>query len=54
MAIKGVLIALLGYVAFGLLYWLGEENSKWVIPCLALARIALEYVLKPDPEKLVD
>ena len=22
------------------LLWLGEENSEWMIPCLALARIA--------------
>lgn len=54
MMLKGIMLMLMGYVGFGLLLWLGEENSEWVIPCLALARIALEYVLKPDPEKLVD
>lgn len=54
MILKGSMLMLMGYVGFGLLLWLGEENSEWVIPCLALARIALEYVLKPDPEKVVD
>lgn len=51
---KGTVLMLMGYVGFGLLLWLGEENSEWMIPCLALARIALEYVLKPDLEKVVD
>lgn len=54
MMLKGIMLMLMGYVGFGLLLWLGEENSEWVIPCLALARIALEYVLKPDPEKVLD
>lgn len=54
MILKGSMLMLMGYVGFGLLLWLGEENSEWVIPCLALARIALEYVLKPDPEKVMD
>ena len=52
MMLKGTVLVLMGYAGFGLLLWLGEENSDWVIPCLALARIALEYVLKPDPEKV--
>lgn len=51
---KGTVLVLMGYAGFGLLFWLGPEYSEWVIPCLALARIALEYVLKPDPEKVVD
>lgn len=44
---KGTVLVLMGYAGFGLLLWLGREHSEWVIPCLALARIALEYVLKP-------
>lgn len=52
MAIKTTVLGFLGYIGFGLLLWLGRENSHWVVPCLALARIALEFVLQPDQEPL--
>ncbi len=51
MAMNGTVLVLMGYIGFGLLLWLGRENSEWLIPCLALARIALEYMLKPYPEE---
>ncbi len=49
LAITATLIALLGYLGMGLLFWFGEENKTYVVPCLVLLRFWLDYVLWPLP-----